>query len=91
MSLMNGMKKMSSSAVCSFVTYVQALLKHDRLLNTKKARTSTVEFRPSTQNFSFGLAMEKTKEVLWVENCKNWSTVDKHVFELSQKLFCNEF
>ena len=34
MSLMNGMKKMCSS-VCSFVTYVQALLKHDRLLNTK--------------------------------------------------------
>ena len=42
MSLMNGMKKMCSS-VCSFVTYVQALLKHDRLLNTKKQALAIVE------------------------------------------------
>ena len=42
MSLMNGMKKMCSS-VCSFVTYVQALLKHDRLLNTKEQALAIVE------------------------------------------------
>ena len=40
--VLQGMKKMCSS-VCSFVTYVQALLKHDRLLNTKEQALAIVE------------------------------------------------
>ena len=49
MSLMNGMKKMCSS-VCSFVTYVQALLKHDRLLNTKMQAAIVKKERKEKKN-----------------------------------------